>query len=145
MKSIRHEGHSDLRGFTVNKHRKSPCSFNFKGAKIARLEKIHHPSVHLKLDASDVKKKIVECLVFKDLLKCHTNIIPTSEGVGVNFIPLASSKHGRVKMESKNGETIITFTGDLGSNSIKLHIGNDYWKHNNINELIGKYESMNLM
>ncbi len=48
-------------------------------------------------------------------------------------------------MESKNGETIITFTGDLGSNSIKLHIGNDYWKHNNINELIGKYESMNLM
>ncbi|WP_422411652.1 MULTISPECIES: hypothetical protein [unclassified Endozoicomonas] len=85
LKSIRHEGHSDLRGFTVNKHRKPPYSFDFKGARIARLEKIHHPSVRLKVDASDTKNKIVGCLVFKDLLKCRINIIPTTEFVGVSI------------------------------------------------------------
>lgn len=141
------EGYSDAGGFSVFKHEAPPLYFGHdivRAARIARLEKLHHPSVHLKVD-SYLKKTVVGCLDFRELLKGRIEIFPTISGSGFNAHPLGGSKDRKVEMQWGNGETIIKFIGDHGIEPTKLHIGNDYWKYNDIKLLIETYKSKNLM
>ena len=116
-----------------------------KAARVARWERIHHPSVHLKVDRYSISK-IIGCLDFEKLLKGYIEIIPTISGSGFSANPLGGSDRRKVIMERGDMETIITFTSDeTHIPRTKLHIGNDYWNYNDIRVLIEKYKSMNLM
>ncbi|WOG25872.1 hypothetical protein [Endozoicomonas sp. 8E] len=153
QKPIKHEEHSRLGGYfdvgsyRAFKHEAPPLYFGqdiVRAERKARLEKLHHPSVHLKVDGYS-KKIFVGCLDFKQLLKGRIEILPTISGSGFSAHPLGGSKERKVEMEWENEETIITFTGDDEIRPTKLHISNEYWKHNSIKVLIEKYKSMNLI
>lgn len=151
QKPIGHEDHSGLTKFKVRKHEKPPSDLFYSLRKrvwIAEMEKLHHPCLVLKISSHGANEFIEGCLDFKKLLNCRIDIIPLKSGCGFYTHPIPTedgSKKGKVKMESENGETIITFTGDHGFKPTKLYINNEYWRYYNINELIGKYKSLNLM
>ena len=105
------------------------------------MERLHHPCLVLKISSYGKNELIEGCLDFQHLLKCYIDIIPLKSGIGFGY----QTNPGSVKIESKNGETIITFISSLGFKPTKLYISNEYWSYNNINQLIAKYKSMNLM
>lgn len=116
-------------------------------ALIAENEKSYHPSVSLKFEGG-FYQEIVGCLNFKRLLNCSIDIIPTRKGDGVCCNPIVfenGSTKDMVEVERGKEETIITFISDIGFKPVKLHISNDYWIYNDFNQLIARYESMNLI
>lgn len=151
QKSIGHEEHSDLGEFKVREHEGPPDDPFYSIRKrvwIDEMEKLHHPCLVLKISSPGSNELIEGCLDFKQLLNCCIDIIPLKSGIAFGSQPISTvdgPDKGKVEMESKNGETIITFTNAHGFKPTKLYISNGYWRHYNINELIGTYESRKLM
>lgn len=93
-------------------------------------------------------KSVVGCLDFKKLLDVNIDIVGTKEGGEIGFHPAVSkdgSMNAKVEVAVEKEKTIITIISDHGNESAKLHIGNDYWKHNSLDRLIARYKSYKLL
>ncbi|WP_422444640.1 MULTISPECIES: hypothetical protein [unclassified Endozoicomonas] len=142
------EEQSSLANFEIQTHDppKTPVNSD-QDTRVANLEEPFNPPVSLTFEGS-INYSVVGRLNFKKLMLVVIDIHTTKGASHIGFHPgmsLDGTANAKVEVLEGNEKTIITFIDDYGCESAKLHIGNDYWKHYSLPDLIDQYKTYKLM